>query len=388
MAMEKTLLAINIGSASRKYAIYSGKDERYKYHFEKENGDFVVTQQKGEQETKTIITEDDFLYSTAYVIRKLKNEGISPIEKVGIRVVAPGTFFHTTQPITEHYIQKLRDALPMAPLHIAPTLAEIEQLPHLFPDIPILGLSDSAFHGTIQGPARLYALPLEDSERLGLYRYGYHGISVQSVVQTVTEMLGTIPQKTIVCHLGSGSSITALFEGKSVDTSMGFTPLEGIPMGTRPGDIDPGTLVFLTKALHLTPDQLDEYLNERCGLLGISGRTADIRELLSYEASGDKNAKQALDLFTYRIKKYIGAYMATLNGLDLLIFTATIGERSSIMRKRIVSSLDGIGIILDEEKNNAMTKENGFIEHDTSKTKIAVIKTNEMREMILEIQHE
>ncbi|MBI5421289.1 MAG: acetate/propionate family kinase [Parcubacteria group bacterium] len=381
--METTSLVINIGSASKKYALYSGEKELGNYHFEKEDGAFIVTESYHDITEKISLEENNYTNSTAFIIERLKtkNAGVT-IDQIGIRVVAPGTYFHTTQPITKEYIKKLKEALIMAPLHIAPTLKEIELLPSLFSDIPIIAVSDSAFHATMTESAQFYALPIEAIKKYDLYRFGYHGISMQSIVRTLQETLNPLPPKIIICHLGSGASITAVKDGKSYDTSMGFTPLEGLPMGTRVGNIDPGAIIHLAKLLNLSPDELDMYLNTQCGLHGLSGNSADVRELIALEQKGDTNAKRTLDYFSYHVKKYIGAYISALNGLDLLVFTAGIGERSLIMRERIVSNLDGLGIIMNKEKNDAVSKDHiSFIEDITSKVKIAVIKTNEMKEI-------
>ncbi len=388
MAMETTSLVINIGSASKKYALYEEEKELATYHFEKEDGSFIVTETFNNAKEKLSLTENEYTQSTVFLLNRLKTKNNAfSIEQIGIRVVAPGTYFHATQPVTQEYITKLEEALLKAPLHIAPTLEEIKLLPSLFPDKPIVAVSDSAFHTTITESAQFYALPIETIQKYDIYRFGYHGISMQSIVRTLKKAINPLPRNIIICHLGSGSSITAVKDGKSYDTSMGFTPLEGLPMGTRVGNIDPGVITHLAKQLNLSPNDLDTYLNTQCGLHGLSGKTADVRELIALEQQGDKNAKRTLDYFSYHVKKYIGAYTAILNGVDLIVFTAGIGERSSIMRARILNDLEELGIIVNKEKNEAASSENvSFIEDVTSKVKIAVIKTNEMKEIMYSIQ--
>jgi len=387
MAMETTSLVINIGSASKKYALYRGKEELATYHFEKEDGSFIVTETCTSMKKNTSLTMDEYTQSTAFLIKHLETKDDTiVIEQIGIRVVAPGTYFHTTQPVTQEYITKLEEALLKAPLHIAPTLEEIKLLPLLFPNKPIIAVSDSAFHTTMVKSAQFYALPIETIQKYDIHRFGYHGISMQSIVRTLKEITNPLPQNIIICHLGSGSSITAVKDGESFDTSMGFTPLEGLPMGTRVGNIDPGAITHLAKQINLSPDDLDTYLNTQCGLHGLSGKTADVRELLALEQHGDKNAELALNYFNYHVKKYIGAYTAALNGVDLVVFTAGIGERSPIMRARILNNLEGLGIIVNQEKNETASSEDvSFIEDTTSKVKIAVIKTNEMKEIMMSI---
>ena len=206
---------------------------------------------------------------------------------------------------------------------------------------------------------------------------------MQSVLRKLNKSLGDIPKNIIICHLGSGSSITAIKDGKAFDTSMGFTPLEGLVMATRTGDIDPGVLIYLMKTKGWNVDQLNEFLNKKCGLLGLSGKSDDIRELLNLEEKRDEQAKLALDLWAYRIKKYIGSYILALGGLDILIFTATVGERSWIMRQRILKDLEGLGFVIDDEKNKKITESNGEgeIQKDGSQIKILVVKTDEMEEI-------
>jgi len=388
MAMDTTSLIINIGSASKKYALYKGSEELATYHFEKEDDSFIVTEIFRGVKEKISLTENEYAQSTALLLRRLEiKENTCFIEQIGIRVVAPGTYFHTTQPITQEFIKNLEEASPKAPLHIVPTLDEIKLLPVLFPDKPIIAVSDSAFHATMTESAQFYALPIETIQKYDIYRFGYHGISMQSIMSTLGESLNPLPQNIVICHLGSGASITAIKDGKSYDTSMGFTPLEGLPMGTRVGDIDPGAITYIAKQLTLSPDDLNTYLNTQCGLRGLSGKTADVRELLALEQQGDKNAERALNYFSHHVKKYIGAYAAALNGIDLIVFTAGIGERSSIMRARILNNLGGLGIIVNKEKNETASSENiSFIEDTASKVKIVVIKTNEMKEIMFSMQ--
>jgi acetate kinase len=227
--------------------------------------------------------------------------------------------------------------------------------------------------------ARFYAISKETAEK-GIVRYGYHGISFASLISKMTAV-GKVPERIIICHLGSGSSIGAFLGGKSIDTSMGFTPLEGIPMATRVGDIDPGAVIYLMKKFGFGPNELEEYLNTHCGLLGLSGKSDDLRTLIDLEKAGDKKAALAIDVLVYKIKKYIGAYTAALNGLDTLVFSGTIGERSFFLRSRICRDMENLGIILDDERNNNTVSRDGFIQSASSKVKIAVMITDEMGEI-------
>ena len=388
--MDKKCFVVNPGSASKKYALYSIDKEILRAHFENEDSGFIVTLVINNKPEKIKLTEDDYRQSTRYLINLLLQRNIitdkNDIQAIGLRLVAPGSYFAQHRIIDKGCLDKLESIRQEAPLHINPIIEEIRNLQISLFDIPIVGISDSAFHATMPDTSRLYALPMETSEKLDIYRFGYHGISLQSITNKIKKLLGNIPPKTIICHLGSGSSITALKNGQSFDTSIGFTPLEGLPMSTRIGDIDAGAIIYLAQKMGFDYPELENYLNTECGLLGISGQSDDIRKLLKLETGGNKRAKLALELFVYRIKKYIGSYTAALNGLDLLIFSATVGERSFIIRDRICANLDTFGIILDQTKNNKTISQNGFI-HKVSlfnKTKIAVITTDEMNEIFQE----
>lgn len=386
----KKYLIINLGSASKKYSLYEDEREIFRCHFEKENGDFVATESVGEAHSKNKISQEEYDHGGKRLLDVLILKNIikdaGEIAALGFRVVAPGEYFVKVRTIDAEYREKLKEAHEIAPLHIEAVLEGIEEFVNLLPQTSMIGVSDSAFHTTIPEVARLYALPIEDSRKYGLYRYGYHGISVASVLNTTKEMLGDLPPRVIVCHLGSGSSITAVSDGKSIDTSMGFTPLEGIVMATRSGDIDPGALLYLGKKLNLSFDGLDEYLNHKCGLLGLSGKESGVRGLIELENQGDENAKTALAVWAYRVKKYIGAYAAALGGLDLLIFTATIGERSFVMRERICEGLENLGIAIDKEKNTQLDGDkSGFIENGALPVRVAVITTDEMKQIAKEI---
>lgn len=378
-------LIINTGSASKKYALYSDNREVFKAHMETEDGNLVSTIRIDTTEKKEIITQENYDNSINYILElllsnKLIND-ISDIKAVGLRIVAPGNYFLSDKIIDDEYLAKLQEAKNRAPLHIEPELSEIEHLKKTMSATPIVGISDSAFHQTMPDKSKLYGLPQDIVSRFEMFRYGYHGISAQSIVNKIKNWLGDVPPKTIICHLGSGSSIVALKNGQSVDTSMGFTPLEGMLMSTRIGNIDAGAVIYLAQNLGLDLNNLEAFLNQKCGLLGVSGQTSDIRELLKLEATGDQMATTALAIFVYNVKKYIGAYMAALGGLDLLVFTATIGERSFIMRSRICQELSALGIVLDEEKNNSIVSMDDFINKGISFAKIAVITTDEMGEM-------
>lgn len=387
----KRYLIVNPGSASRKYAFYKNEKEIMTAHFEKDDSSngFIVSFKGLKPEIKRKINAKEYGKSMSIVLDFLLEKKLifntGDISAIGFRIVAPGKYFIKVRPIDTRYIKKLEEMLEAAPLHIGPALSEIKKAVKLFPRTMKLGVSDSAFHSTMPEVASTYGLPLITARKFEIHRFGYHGISVESVLRKEKKMTGRLPARVIVCHLGGGSSATAVKNGKSVDTSMGFTPLAGLWMGTRPGDIGAGALIYLAKKLKFSFDELDEYLNNKSGLLGISGKTSDVRELLKIEKNNPR-AALALNVFVYRVKKYIGAYMAALGGLDLLIFTATIGERSDVIRERICQGLEPLGIVLDKKKNKRTTESEGFIQSRKSKTKIAVIKTDETREIAREIK--
>lgn len=391
--MEKKLLAINVGTASKKYAFYLGAQELVSSHFEKENGGFIVTHKDKEgKESKISITEADFQNSSAKEIDFLITSGLikdkSEINAVGFRIVCPGEFFNQTRKIDIEYRQKMKADVFKAPLHIAAISDEVEKFANIFSNIQMFGISDGAFHTTLVKEAKYYAMANDVAKEFDIQRFGYHGISMQSVLKKLNVLFGKILPNIIICHLGSGSSITAIKDGKSFDTSMGFTPLEGLVMSTRVGDIDAGALVYLMRAKNFSPDQLNEFLNKKCGLLGLSGKSDDIRELITLEEKGDEQAKLALNLWAYRVKKYIGSYILALGGLDVLVFTATVGERSWIMRQRILQGLENLGFTIDDVKNKKITETNseGEIQKDGSQIKIMVIKTDEMEEIAMEVK--
>ena len=254
----------------------------------------------------------------------------------------------------------------------------------LAPQLTLCAVSDSAFHGTMPRAARLYGIPRSEAEG-EFIRFGYHGLSFASLARALPSVFGSTPHKTILCHLGGGGSIAALRGGKSIDTSMGYTPLEGLLMATRPGDIDAGLVLSLLRRFGGDVEKLEAYLYGSCGLLGISGKTGDIRELLLAEQSGDTAAADALAVYVYRIQKYIGSYAAALGGLDALVFSGTVGERSFVLRERICKSLGFLSVELDGEMNGREIESSAaLIGRESSRVKVAVIPTDEMAEIALE----
>ena len=362
--MEKKYLVINIGSASKKCGLY-GPSELFGVHMEKTSASYIGTIKVGDDKQEIQITETDYADVGAYVVRLAGEKNIvqiSDIIKIGLRIVAPGAFFQGDKLMDDVYIAKLTKAQEMAPLHITPVLEELNKIKSWAGDVPLWAISDSAFYKDMPAEAKLYGLPKELAEKHGIYRYGYHGISMSSVLGKVKELRGGVPEKMIICHLGGGTSITALKNGQPIDTSMGFTPLEGVPMGSRVGNIDAAAVLYLLKKDGMDASALEEILYKKSGLLGLSGQTPFVKELIDLEKAGDASAGEALIVFTRAVKKYIGAYSALLGGLDLLVFTATIGERSDYIRAKICSGLEYLGVTPDGPK-------------------VAIIPTDEMSEM-------
>ncbi|MBA2655300.1 MAG: acetate/propionate family kinase [Gammaproteobacteria bacterium] len=377
-------LIINIGSSSKRYAFYSNEKLLGQFYFEKNPDTISLTIEIGDSKNKTQITPSDYetaikTVSETLIAKKLIVNN-SEITAIGIRIVAPGTYFTAHKLINDEYIKRLEHMKQYAPLHIAPILDELKQLQIHFKNIPLIGISDSAFHAEMPEYARRYSLPKNFASQFDIYRFGYHGISLASIMIKIEEIFSVIPERIIICHLGSGASITAIKAGKSVDTSMGFTPLEGLPMGTRIGTIDAAAILYLIEQ-GLTSSELKEFLNNQCGLLGFSGKTADVRTLIAAEERGDSDAHFSLEASLYWIKKYIGAYSAVMGGIDLVVFTGAIGERSPLIRSRICRNLSYISISIDEAENMKMIQHDGFIHASHASVKIAVLMTEEQKEM-------
>ncbi|RLG96157.1 acetate kinase [Candidatus Bathyarchaeota archaeon] len=303
----------------------------------------------------------------------------SEISAVGHRVVHGGSDFVESTVIDDKVIETIRKYSSLAPLHNPPNLTGITILRELLPGIPHVAVFDTAFHQTMPEVAYLYPIPYEYYEKYGVRRYGFHGVSHRYVSQRAAEILGRDIRelKIITCHLGNGCSITAVDRGRSVDTSMGFTPLEGVPMGTRSGDIDPSIIQFLAEVENLTLNEIYEILNKRSGLLGLSGVSNDVREIKKAADSGDHRAEIALEILAYRVKKYIGAYAAVMGGVDAIVFTAGIGENAHYIRSKICEGLEFLGVILDEDRNRNPAEWNGVISAENSRVKVLVVPTRE-----------
>lgn len=304
------------------------------------------------------------------------------ISAIGHRVVHGGEKITAPTLITEQVKKIIADCFKLAPLHNPPNMDGIQACEAHFPGVPQVAVFDTAFHTTLPDHAYLYGLPYPLYQEDKIRRYGFHGTSHQYVSQTAAGSLNQplAAMRLISCHLGNGCSITAVKEGKSIDTSMGFTPLEGLIMGTRCGDLDPAIVFYLMEHKQLDVEQINHLLNKQSGLLGLADiGSNDLRDILSARKEGHQQAELALNTFIYRIKKYIGAYTAAMGGLDVIVFTAGIGENSAEVRDMVCAGLEDIGIILDQKKNAAADGKCCQIQHDRSRVKIMVIPTDEER---------
>ena len=300
------------------------------------------------------------------------------IDAVGHRVVHGGEAFNKSVLITDEVMKAIEDCIPLAPLHNPANLTGIRACQKVMPGVPMVAVFDTAFHQTMPAKAYMYALPYEYYENDKVRRYGFHGTSHKYVAGRAAAMLGKKPEelKLISCHLGNGSSVTAVDGGKSVDTSMGFTPLAGLPMGTRAGDLDAGILQYVMNKYGLSIDEMLNVLNKKSGVEGLSGVSSDFRDLENAAAEGNEKASLSREKFAYEVKKYVGAYAAAMGGVDAIIFTAGVGENDKAIRAMVCKGLEYMGVKLDDEANSVRGKETVISTAD-SKVKVLLIPTNE-----------
>jgi len=330
--------------------------------------------------------------ATEHIVRRLLASGYKDdratetIDAVGFRVVHGGARYIEPTRVTMSVLDELRALGNLAPLHVPADVAALEEVGRLLPDVPLVAVFDTAFHQTLPPVAYTYALPVELSNRYGLRRYGFHGISHAYVSARLIAHLGRGAKdtKVITCHLGNGASICAVRDGQSIEISMGFTPLEGLVMGTRSGDIDAGLVLYLIRAAGMTPNAVDKLLNNESGLLGVSNLSADVRDLEQAAREGNISAELALELFAYRASKYIAAFTAALEGLDAIAFTGGIGEHSASMRRRICRRLRFFGVHIEDELNEAATgNADSRISANGNVLQTWVIPTDEERQIAL-----
>lgn len=382
------ILVINCGSSSLKYQLINSDSEEVlaKGLCERIGASGSVLTHKTMDGRKEVIEEPmpNHTIAVKLVISALTDEeygcikSLDEIGAVGHRIVHGGENFSESVIITEETIKAIEECSDLAPLHNPANLIGVNSCREIMGDIPMVAVFDTAFHQTIPQKAYMYGIPYEYYEKYKIRRYGFHGTSHQFVSYHAAEMLGKDMKdlKIIVCHLGNGASVTAVQGGKSVDTSMGLTPLEGLLMGTRSGDIDPAVVEFLCKKENLTVEETLNVLNKKSGMLGLTGISSDARDVEAAVKEGNERAILTVQSYAYRVAKYIGAYTAAMNGVDAICFTAGLGENHGLLRKRVVSYLGYLGAELDEVKNN-VAGEDAVVSTDTSKVALLVVPTNE-----------
>lgn len=304
-------------------------------------------------------------------------KSISEIGAVGHRVLHSGEDFKSSVVIDDEVIRICEKNAELGPLHMPGNIACIKSCKAVMPNVPMVAVFDTTFHSTMPAKAFMYGIPYSVYEKYKVRKYGFHGTSHKFVSEETIKLLGLQNGRIIVCHLGNGSSISAVKDGKCLDTSMGFTPLEGLVMGTRSGDIDPAASEYIRAKLNLTPEELVQYLNKKCGMLGVSELSSDMRDLESAINQGDEKAKLAVEVAAYRIKKYIGSYAAVLNGVDAIVFTGGIGEHSDLMRELVMKDMEYLGVDFDFEANKGRGDGVRFISKPQSKVKVLILPTNE-----------
>jgi len=382
------VLVINCGSSSLKYQVINSDTEQVLAKGLCErigiDGRLVYTPAGGEKEISNL-DMPTHKQAIQYVIDALTNEktgvikSLDEIGAVGHRLVHGGEKFACSTLITEDVIKAVEECSDLAPLHNPANLIGVRACQELMPNTPMAGVFDTAFHQTMPLEAYMYGIPYEYYEKYKIRKYGFHGTSHSFVSKRTAELLGKPIEdlKIIVCHLGNGSSVCAVNGGKSVDTSMGLSPLEGLIMGTRSGDIDPSVMEFICKKENMDINGIMDVLNKKSGVQGLSGVSSDFRDLQAGAADGNKRCEMAVDVFCYRVLKYIGAYVAAMNGVDAIAFTAGLGENDEIVRRKIVSRLGYLGITLDEEANENGRGKEITISTPDSKVPVWIVPTNE-----------
>ncbi len=383
------ILVINAGSSSLKFQLFDMKDEKViaKGNCEKIGleGSFIGYKTTGDKKEISVPLKDHTeAVQKVFEILTDKKEGVikslNEIAAVGHRFVQGGWLFKKSCLIDEKAMKNLDKLVELSPLHAKANMAGVKGCLSVMPNIPNVAVFDTSFHSTMPAKAYMYGIKYEDYEKYHIRKYGAHGTSHRFVTSEVARILGKKPEqlKIITVHVGNGSSITAVNHGKSVDTTMGLTPLEGLIMGTRSGDLDPTVVSYLATKKGVSATDVTNYLNKECGILGVSGVSSDMREINEAIKSGNKRARLALDMLIYRVKKYIGAYLAVLGGVDAIVFTGGIGENQEDLREEALSNMEYAGIVIDKEKNNNIPR--GTIEEIStkeSKVKVYRIPTDE-----------
>ncbi len=382
------ILVLNCGSSSIKYALYNMDDRTVMTSGGAErvglDGAFVKVKLPSGEKRQIMHDIPEHTEGVKFIFSLLTDpeigviKDLKEIDAVGHRMVHGGERFNQSVRLTPEVLQAFEAVSDLAPLHNPANLKGVRAVEELMPGLPQVGVFDTAFHQTMPKKAFMYALPYELYEQYGVRRYGFHGTSHRYVSARALEFLGMKAEgsRVITCHVGNGGSIAAVKDGKCIDTSMGLTPLEGLVMGTRSGDIDGGAVTFIEKKLGLTPDEMSALLNKKSGVAGITGGKSDMRDVENAALAGDERAQLAQDMYFYRIKKYIGAYAAAMGGVDVIVFTAGVGENQVGMRAAVCDGLEFLGVRFDNQKNQVRGEE-AVISADDSKVKVVVIPTDE-----------
>ena len=381
------VLVINCGSSSLKYQLIDMENESVlaKGICERigAEGSILTHKPTGKDKFVTEQPMEDHSVAVKLVMEALQDpeHGViasaDEITAIGHRVLHAGTVYSDATLVTEDVKKVVRDCFDLGPLHNPANLIGIEACEKAMPGKPNVAVFDTAFGMNMPQKAAMYAIPYEYYEKYSIRRYGFHGTSHMFVSGETVKLLGKEDAKVIVCHIGNGASISASIGGKCVDTSMGLTPLEGLIMGTRSGDVDPAVLQFICNHEHISVDEMLNILNKKSGLLGLSGVSSDFRDVKQAAEDGNERAQLTIEAYVYLIVKYIGAYTAAMNGVDAIVFTAGVGENASVIREKVCDYLGYLGVELDKEKNNNLSGDVEYISTEDSKVKVIVLPTNE-----------
>lgn len=380
------ILVCNAGSSSLKYQLIDMSNEKVlvKGLCERINIDGRISQKNiNGKQFKKEATMKNHTDAIKLVIQSIIDpefgviKDISEIDAVGHRVLHSAEDFNDSVVITDEVLKICEKNVELGPLHMPGNIACIKSCMEILKDKPMVAVFDTTFHSTLPPKAYMYGIKYEDYEKYRVRKYGFHGSSHKFVSSETMKYLKNDKVKLIICHIGNGSSLSAVDSGVCMDTSMGFTPLAGVVMGTRSGDIDPSAVDFLRNKLNLSSEKMVDYLNKECGMLGISGVSSDMRDVENKMFTGDERCTLSIEMIGYTIKKYVGAYLAVLNGADAIVFTGGIGENSDIMRKLVTENMTAFGIEIDEKKNNVKASEITDISGKKSKVKVLIVPTNE-----------
>ena len=380
------ILVCNAGSSSLKYQLIDMSNEKVlvKGLCERINIDGRISQKNiNGKQFKKEATMKNHTDAIKLVIQSIIDpefgviKDISEIDAVGHRVLHSAEDFNDSVVITDEVLKICEKNVELGPLHMPGNIACIKSCMEILKDKPMVAVFDTTFHSTLPPKAYMYGIKYEDYEKYRVRKYGFHGSSHKFVSSETMKYLKNDKAKLIICHIGNGSSLSAVDSGVCMDTSMGFTPLAGVVMGTRSGDIDPSAVDFLRNKLNLSAEKMVDYLNKECGMLGISGVSSDMRDVENKMFTGDERCTLSIEMIGYTIKKYVGAYLAVLNGADAIVFTGGIGENSDIMRKLVTENMTAFGIEIDEKKNNVKASEITDISGKKSKVKVLIVPTNE-----------